>query len=675
MPQKNYFAASSRSATWLSLPGFFVVCLLTHSFVNADETAAISAEDIFFSEIPVVLSATRLKQPRTDAPAAITIIDHELIEASGATEIVDLFRLVPGFQIGHDSNDLLVSDPVGATYHGLSDPYSRRTQVLVDGRSIYDPAIGGVRWNELPLDLDDIEHIEVIRGPNAVTYGANSFLAVINIVTRHPSDVADTSVKVVAGTESYKKGIYRYAREEDKSSYRITLGYRGDDGLADFHDNRETRFAYVRGEYKSSATDTYGYQLGLGNGAHQAGAVGDPGSPARTTFNDNNFQQLQWTRDVSSNEQYRLQYYRNYSNYKDSFIASVFAPSDTPIDQSMQTERNNIEFQHIRRWHENLRTVLGAEARVDEARAPNGWFYGIDKIHSNLYRAFGNAEWRINDSWLANTGIMAEYNELTGVGFSPRIALNYKIAPEQTVRVSASQGLRTPSLFEDQANARADTSLGPYYSFVSDGNIAPEKITSYEIGYLTKSHDSRLLADVRLFQDSITDLIVYPGNNNPPAVPPFGPLYRYENSGNATIKGVEIELAYRPTKHSHILLSYAYADQTGWYKRYYNPDVIRPTDLATPHNTVALLGIRHFPRDISASIGIYYTDEMGWFENITRNPEFTRVDIRLAKKFHTAAYAGTVELVGQNLAGPYYDYTPTVVMDRRIFVKLRVQSH
>jgi iron complex outermembrane receptor protein len=117
---------------------------------------------------------------QSDAPGAVSIIDRAMISASGARNIHELFRLVPGFQVGmHTGNQPLVG------YHGLSDEAPRRMLVQVDGRSVYSPYfIAGVEWNQIGVDIDDIERIEVFRGSNSATYGSNAFLGVANIITR-----------------------------------------------------------------------------------------------------------------------------------------------------------------------------------------------------------------------------------------------------------------------------------------------------------------------------------------------------------------------------------------------------------------------------------------------------------------------------------------------------------
>ena len=113
-----------------------------------------ATESTFFADMPVVLSVSRLSQPVADAPAAVTVITQAEIKASGFRDIPDLLRLVPGFSVA-DSG--LNTWAVG--YHGFADAFSRRYQVLVDGRSIYSSNFGEVNWNDLPLSVEDIDRI------------------------------------------------------------------------------------------------------------------------------------------------------------------------------------------------------------------------------------------------------------------------------------------------------------------------------------------------------------------------------------------------------------------------------------------------------------------------------------------------------------------------------------
>ena len=107
----------------------------------AKDIKKVASEEDYFSEIPSVIATTRLSQPKNEAPSSTTIIDRQMIELSGATSIAELLRLVPGMVVGYESG----FKPI-VSYHGLSTQYSRRMQVLVDGRSVYETGAGELMW-------------------------------------------------------------------------------------------------------------------------------------------------------------------------------------------------------------------------------------------------------------------------------------------------------------------------------------------------------------------------------------------------------------------------------------------------------------------------------------------------------------------------------------------------
>src|SRR5690554_7778144 len=125
--------------------------------------------------IPEVLTATRLKQPKAETPASVTVISAEQIQALRARNIPEVLRFVPGMFVDHSQSES--SDTV--IYHASSQNFTRRLQVLIDGRSVYNAAVAPVIWDNIPLAVEDINRIEIIRGPSSATYGANAFLATI----------------------------------------------------------------------------------------------------------------------------------------------------------------------------------------------------------------------------------------------------------------------------------------------------------------------------------------------------------------------------------------------------------------------------------------------------------------------------------------------------------------
>ena len=196
----------------------------------------------------------------------------------------------------------------------MSDQYSRRLQVLVDGRSVYTPVFGGVEWSQLPLVLDDIERIEVIRGPNAASYGANAFTAIINIITRHTTETTGAYARITTGNPGdINDGVLRIGDSFKNLSYRLTLGYSEDDGFPDRYDIKRAHIARLRMDYDASAKDIFQFQAGYNDGPRGID-VGDPAVFPERVYDktvDNQFQQIRWTHSFNNNEDLQVQYYHN----------------------------------------------------------------------------------------------------------------------------------------------------------------------------------------------------------------------------------------------------------------------------------------------------------------------------------------------------------------------------
>ena len=175
-------------------------CVLNATAAYAmDEKVALNlSEDDYIGDVPTVLTVSRLAQSKEDSPSAVTVIDSETIRASGIVDIPELFRLVPGFYVGKSAGFIFNSNHA-VSYHGMASAYPGAMQVLINGRSVYSPLYGGVQWSELPITVDDIDRIEITRGPNAASYGANSFLGVISIITKDALDASGSSVRLTHG--------------------------------------------------------------------------------------------------------------------------------------------------------------------------------------------------------------------------------------------------------------------------------------------------------------------------------------------------------------------------------------------------------------------------------------------------------------------------------------------
>ncbi len=624
-------------------------------------------EDDYLGDVPVVLSATRLKQPRSDAPAAITVIDRKMIEASGAIEIPDLFRLVPGFQVLRDEDQR-----IAVTYHGFSDNLARRLQVLIDGRSVYSPFLGGVDWVNLPIAIEDIERIEVIRGPSSATYGSNAFLAVVNIITRHPLESKGNTLVTTTGDLGTRKVLYRQGGAAGKFAYRFSVGYREDEGILNLHDGKEINLLTFRGEHQFDAKNTLDIQFGVNNGDQQTGD-GSQSNPFRGTKTKTNFQQVLWRHIVSNDEEFTIQFYRNYTDLKDEYIATIGFLNLLNIE-SYTTERFNLEFVHKLKPSRNLRLVWGAETRLDRNRA-EGWFNTKKYRSNNTKRLFANAEWSFHPKWIMNAGAMVEDNTYTGTNLSPRVALNFKVTPRHTFRFAVSRAYRIPGAFEERVNAVLKLVDGTPLDILAlaDGNARPEEITETEIGYSGEFPKQNTRVDFKLFYSRIKDVIV-PATDNafPDLLFGDGQAAVFINGGSARIGGAEIEIQWKPTRKTRIHVTASYARNRGDALTDINPVAVIPTDRSTPVLTQSVMIMHEFPRRWHASVAWYKVSKVTYFGAGDDTGGYHTADWRIAKKLGRGKTRAEIALTGRNIGKEYFDYNKNYIFKKQFYLTLKL---
>jgi len=289
--------------------------LLTAVGLPLPARADASSEADHLGDLPVVLSATRLAQVQSDAPGAVSIIDRAMISASGARNIHELFRLVPGFQVGmHTGNKPLVG------YHGLSDEAPRRMLVQVDGRSVYSPYFtAGVEWNQIGVDIDDIERIEVFRGSNSATYGSNAFLGVANIITRAPAETLGTRVRYRAGDGGVNDIGLRVGRQLGDVAMRLSVARNFDHGFAGLNDWRKTELATLHSRWTADSDNSVEFQAGWTRSELGTGKEGNLTDPERSSQVSTSFGLIHWHHAPAPGEELSVSYYHQEENGRDNF--------------------------------------------------------------------------------------------------------------------------------------------------------------------------------------------------------------------------------------------------------------------------------------------------------------------------------------------------------------------
>ena len=185
-------------------------------------------EELIFQPIETVITAGRTEQSIERAPATIAVISSEEIKASGALSIPELLRQVPGLDVMTVSSS---HSEVNA--RGLNQLLSNKMLVLVDGRSTYFDFFGGVIWQALPIVMDQIDRIEIVRSPSSALYGANAFSGVINIITKTPRQIQGGRLKVQGGENSTLYSSFVQGNRKGDTGYRVVLGTRRMDSFSD----------------------------------------------------------------------------------------------------------------------------------------------------------------------------------------------------------------------------------------------------------------------------------------------------------------------------------------------------------------------------------------------------------------------------------------------------------
>lgn len=600
---------------WASL-----AAVLAIGSVAADNLPGDLSETEYLTDIPRVYSASRLPQLTQDAAGATTIIDREMIRASGARELTDLFRLVPGFQVGTSSG----GRPV-VSYHGLSGQISQRMQVYVDGRSLYAPYLfGGIDWSSLSVPLDEIEHIEIQRGSNSVTYGANAFLGVIHIITRSAAQSVGWYAQTTQGSEGIADRYLRWGASAPNAQWRVAAGTKSDDGLINRTDAYSTDYIDLRAEIQTSPSSELSLTAGLTKSRFGIGYEALASDPTRTESAQSSFFHGRYKHTVDTGHEWSVYYSRTQDAGDDRFDIPLLNADTIPITNERQATRTTFGYQHFKTLTPDLRASWGLEFSSDNLVARQ-LFNTAQAQTSESLRAYLNQEWKPTRQLTLNLGGLIEKNGLGANEFAPRASLSWKPTTENTFKLGYSAAFRNPSLFEQRANWRTDyqgQTLNIRY--LSRGGLVPEQVSAWDLIYIGQSRTLGLALDARLFQEKITQLItgelyLLPSNqaNTSNAV-----AYDLRNNAQATNTGIEYQLSWRPSPGSLIV----------WNQFMMRPESAQNfVQASIPEYGKSLLVSHAWPSGLTTGLSYSETAPVRWLGESNVAGQQSLVSLRLAQ--------------------------------------------
>lgn len=671
---------------------FLLVGLLGLAFAGCGFAAEPSELD-YFDTLPTVLTVSRLAQPISETPGAVTIIDRDTIRRSGARELADVLRLVPGYLAGGYNG----ANPVAA-YHMPLDDYGIRNLVLVDGRPVYSAYyFGGTSRGMMGVLLEDVERIEILRGSNSAAYGANAMFGVINIITRNSADTHGASVSVTYGEGGIRDNYARIGWGNEQASFRVSTGRRGDSGYGNAHDDKLMSQLHFRGDLRPAPDQELMLMAGVVELAAGEGFANSPGNPERTVAWNSYYLQGQWKRQFAETSELKLTASYDEETYGDAFVHAI--DPAILVSSSGRGRRFNLELQHNLQINANLRTVWGVGYKYEDARS-QPLYATSNAVSIHEERLFGNLEWRFHPRWVLNAGGFAGFHSDKGSYFSPRLMANFHVLPDHTLRAGLTESSRMPTLFELASDARVypqnwaalfgSTSLTnkiaammaysnlPFRLFYSDGRVAEERLESQEIGYFGNFRQWNLTLDVRAYIEKMRDLIVmnsratapgyvFPGN---PLVPPAWagasvPVIAFDNLSGFKTRGIEFQLRWKPLAHTELWINQAF-EHASWDN---NADKAMP-----PTHATTIAWFQKLPYDFDFGLIHQSLGAMTWNRTDDRLPSRRQIDLRLAKQFRVGGrrVEAAVAVQAANGTLPAYQTGTGFTLERRAFGTLRI---
>jgi len=658
--------------------------------VVLSQGAQAADEDIFFNELPVVATVSRLPQRLADAPTSVTVIDRETLRAMPIRDLNDILRLVPGFQTYPNT-----TETGRVVYHGLTDEeFSPRLQVLVDGRSMYSPAFrGGVNWALIPVALEDIERIEVVRGTNAVSYGSNAFLGVVNIVTTDPSLTRGVSVGVRHGNQNVRDHSLRVGgRLGEAGDFRLTYQHQNDDGLRDqwdWVDYYGKRLLDLRADLLVGSRDSLQFSLGKVAAVSARGRVdpvtgiSNPSNPLRDFDQSSTYFNVQWGHSLADGSEFRLRYAFSRDEANDAYTVPG-PPAYVYNLWGAESTRNELEFQHNTELAVGTRLSWGGSWRRDSVAAETT-LVGQGWINRNVARVFGNLEWRPATWFTGNLGLAGERDTMAGNNLAPRLSLSFHMNEQNTLRFGASRAYRTGSVID----YRGDWWNGGKHQFTGRSDMPPERMDTLEIGYLGDWRKLRMSLDVRVFQERIKNrlLVIDRDDLDPTIADGMEPVQ------NLRIRGLEYQFKWQPFATTRLIVNQAFiksvADFTAeaeanqassvWALsgpgRYRSEVIDELSEKAAPGYATTIFLAQKLPWNLELSLMGTWQDKVKWSMN-TWGEQYHRLDLRLAQAFRFGGIRGEIACIAQSINGAHPEYKAygqphDRVVERRTWIALR----
>ena len=549
-----------------------------------------------------VTTASKEPEEVWKTPAAIYVITQEDIRRSGATSIPEVLRLAPGVEVAQ-----VDSDHWSVSIRGFGSVLASKLLVLIDGRSVYTPLFAGVYWQVQATPLEDIERIEVIRGPGGTIWGANAVNGVINIITRNTKDTHGAMLSLGGGNVDQGTGTFRYGGSNGAGlNYRVYgMGFtRGPQFHADHRNFDDWRMGQVgfRTDWDKNSRDTFTFQGDIYHevaGETTTFALYSPPSQVivdgNGKFSGGNIM-ARWKRVVNEKSDFQIQTYYDYTRHYEPEFGETRHTFD-------------VDFLHhlVLPGQQNFLWGLGARWSPGNAiqRVPTIDFLP-HRLTDQIYSGFVQDEIPLfHHRFSLTVGSKFEHNNYTGFEIQPSARLLWNLSPHQSLWASVTRAVRTPSRLDEdiQLSDFATTTPLPIYVRVSgDGHFQSEQLIAYEGGYrtLVAAHG---YVDLAVFYNNYNDLFSFQvgapflETDPAPAHAIIPVLTRNGIHGSTT--GFEVAPDWKPVSWWELRASYAYLNMDLKTKPSSNdPSSVPGYEGSSPRHEVVVQSFLNLPRKL-----------------------------------------------------------------------------
>jgi iron complex outermembrane receptor protein len=615
-------------------------CLSGVAQAQSVDPFALSPEQLFDA---TVTSASRTAENLKDVSAAIYVITGEDIARAGATSIAEALRLAPGVNVARAG-----TSSWAISIRGFNSALANKLLVLIDGREVYDPLFSGVYWDVQDTLLEDIDRIEIIRGPGASLWGANAVNGVINIITKKSDATLGALATVVAGDKEKAGLSARYGGKwGERATWRVYAKYADrahEDQLITTGEDWETSrggFRYDWGGGTQTFTlqgDVYGSQS---TQERLMPLLTKPYARLQPDYIDADGGNIlgRWSRTAANDSRFVVQAYRDRTDRSQATINEKRTTYD--IDTQYEFATLGPHKIMIGAGYRKTRDKFATTSIVAVA---NGG-YGVEEERLS---GFIQDRIALSSQWQFTIGSKFEDNAYTGSSAQPNARLQWR-GDNDTIWVAASRALRTPSELERKLNVLVGVAPPSVFPVPTSIELIPsptfdnEELIAYELGY-RRDWGSNVETDVTLFHNKYHGLATLTLTPFKLATNPLHlilPIVTTNNTAGAS-SGFEAVANWRPSEAFNVSASYSYIDLELTGPPANLAIASEAAETLTPNSQANIRAQWNISSRLSADANLYYVDAIPGFGL----DAYTRADLRLGWRLTDAVQA---ELVGQNL--------------------------